>query len=117
MMDKQFVVLTKIVDFLIEPFVTNAGYDFYADGFCWKYTNYIHFGLEQFAPPGLHERLLKAYQRFSREPSIGELRRLQRVLHGLKAEAPEELQIFRPDGAGGKSLYGIRSSLDLPRFE
>jgi hypothetical protein len=36
MMDKQFVVLTKIVDFLIEPFVTNAGYDFYADGFCWK---------------------------------------------------------------------------------
>jgi hypothetical protein len=105
MMDKQFVVLTKIVDFLIEPFVTNAGYDFYADGFCWKYANYIHVGLEQFAPPGLYERLLKAYQRFSREPSMDELRRLQRVLQGLKTEAPEELQVFLDQMELGANLF------------
>lgn len=93
-MDKSFVVLTKIVDFLIEPCLTNAGYDFYSDGFCWKYTNHIYFGFREFAPPSLLARLLTSYQRFSRQPSETELRRLQRVLHGLKANAPEEVAAY-----------------------
>ena len=45
----EVAVLTKIVDFLIEPLFSTTGYDFYADGFSLKYTNYIHFGLTQFA--------------------------------------------------------------------
>jgi hypothetical protein len=40
MIDKRFGVLTKIIDFLIEPIITSAGFDFYDDGFCWKYANY-----------------------------------------------------------------------------
>jgi hypothetical protein len=68
-LDKKFAVLTKIVDFLTEPYFTDAGYDFYADGFCWKYANYIHFGLTQFGPPALYESLVQAYQTFSRDPS------------------------------------------------
>ena len=44
MVNKRFAVLTKIVDYLIEPYITDAGYDFYDDGFCWKYFNYIYFG-------------------------------------------------------------------------
>jgi hypothetical protein len=31
--DKRYCVLKKIVDFLIEPFFTKGGYDFYADSF------------------------------------------------------------------------------------
>ena len=60
MIDKRFAVLTKIVDFLIEPYITDAGYDFYDDGFCWKYCSYIHFGLTQFAPPACPARRAKA---------------------------------------------------------
>jgi len=48
--DKRFAVLTKIVDFLIGPYITDTGYDFYDGGFCWKYCNYIYFGLTQSAP-------------------------------------------------------------------
>ena len=52
-MFKKYTVLTKVVDFLIEPMMTTSGYDFYDDGFCWKYTNYIYYGLTEFAPPEL----------------------------------------------------------------
>jgi hypothetical protein len=61
--NKRFVVLTNIIDFFVEPYTTAAGYDFYNDGFCWKYANYIYFGLTQFAPPELLEALLSTTRR------------------------------------------------------
>lgn len=72
---KKFGVLTKIVDFLIEPVLTTQGYDFYDEGFCWKFTNYIHFGLSQYAP-ALYEVLLRDYQTFSRDPTEEKLAQL-----------------------------------------
>lgn len=67
--DKPFAVLVKMVDFLIEPAITAAGYNFLADGFGRKYTNYIHFGLNQFGTLGCLDELILAYQVFSRNPS------------------------------------------------
>jgi len=61
-------MLTKINDFLIEPVVHESGHDFYAEGYCWKYANYIHFGFDQLAPPELYDSLVRNYQRFSRNP-------------------------------------------------
>ena len=75
--DKKFAVLCKIIDFLVEPIVTNSGYDFYADGFSLKFTNYMHFGLTQVAKGNLYSDILQAYQRFSRDSSKESLRTLQ----------------------------------------
>lgn len=105
MVDKRFCVLTKIVDFLIEPYITDAGFDFYADGFCWKYTNYIHFGLTQFAPPDTLERLLNAYQAFSRNPSENALRLLQLRLRALADGAEDPVQVFLEQMALGADLF------------
>lgn len=80
MIDKRFAVLMKIIDFLIEPVMHENGYDFYADGFCWKYANCIHFDFEQLAPPRLYDSLLETYQRFSREPTDARLADLQMLL-------------------------------------
>ena len=102
--DKRFCVLTKIVDFLIEPYITDAGFDFYADGFCWKYTNYIHFGLTQFASPQALERLLNAYQAFSRNPSDDALRILQLRLAALAEAAEHPVQVFLEQMALGVRL-------------
>lgn len=105
MVDKRFAVLTKIVDFLIEPYITDAGYDFYADGFCWKYTNYIHFGLTQFGQPDLYDSLLRTYQTFSRDPSPEALRDLQVQLGVMAASVEEPLQIFFEQMALGAQLF------------
>jgi hypothetical protein len=86
---KRFAVLTKIVDFLIEPYITDAGFDFYADGFCWKYANYIHFGMTQFAEPTLLGALLSHYQSFSRNPTTENLDALQARLRMMASSTKE----------------------------
>lgn len=105
MADKRFTVLTKIVDFLIEPFITDAGYDFYDDGFCWKYANYIHFGFTQFAPPELLDALLKNYQTFSRDPTPVGLATLRGQLKIMATSAPEEVRIFLEQMELGARLF------------
>lgn len=92
--DKRFTVLTKIVDYLIEPYITDAGYDFYDEGFCWKYTNYIYFGLTTFAPSALLTTLLSNDQRFSRNPSEQTLAALADQLGLMGRSVEKELTIF-----------------------
>jgi hypothetical protein len=87
MVDKRFGVLTKIVDFLVEPIITRAGFDFYDEGFCWKYANYIHFGLTQVVSPELYLALTNAYQSFSRDPNEATLHQLQWHLGAMETSA------------------------------
>lgn len=94
MIDKRFCVLTKSVDFLIEPVITNAGFDFYDEGFCWKYANYIHFGITKVAAPELYLALTSAYQTFSRNPSDEALAQLQWQLDVMAASTDDRVQVF-----------------------
>ena len=105
MAHKRFAVLTKIVDFLIEPYITDAGFDFYADGFCWKYANYIHFGMTQFAEPTLLDTLLSHYQSFSRNPTTENLEALQARLRMMASSTEEPVQIFLEQMALGAELF------------
>ncbi len=114
MIDKRFAVLTKIVDFLIEPYITDAGYDFYDDGFCWKYCNYIYFGLTHFAPPELLESLLKHYQVFSRDPSRESLARLRTQLKFMASSSDERVKIFLEQMELGARLF--HEYHDLEKF-
>ncbi len=115
MADKRFTVLTKIVDFLIEPSVTAAGYDFYSDGFCWKYANYIHYGMTEYAPPDMLARLLSIYQDFSRTPSRDNLAALQTQLRSMAEGAGEPIQIFLKQMAFGAEQFEAYHDLDAFR--
>lgn len=110
--DKQFAVLTKIVDHLIEPYVTDAGYDFYADGFCWKYANYIHFGMTKFGQPELFDTLLRRYQEFSRTPTLKNLVALHARLAIMAASAEEQVRTFVEQMELGARLFLKYHNLD-----
>lgn len=103
--EKPFAVLTKMVDFLIEPYFTDAGYDFYDEGFCWKYTNYIYFGFSQFGPPELLRALLAIYQRFSRDPTEQSLAILTDQLELMARSVEQELAIFFEQMELGARLF------------
>jgi hypothetical protein len=105
MVDKRFAVLTKVVDFLIEPYITGAGFDFYADGFSWKYANYIHFGITEFAEPQLLDALLSHYQVFSRNPTHDNLEKLQARLRMMASSVEEPVQIFLEQMALGAEFF------------
>lgn len=104
-MDKRYVVLTKIVDFLIEPIFTKCGYDFYADGFCWKYTNYIYYDLKKLAHPDLLGRLLEIWQSFSRDPTAEHLGLLQFHLRIMANSVEEEVKVFLDQMAMGAEMF------------
>lgn len=103
--DKRFAVLTKIMDFLVEPAITDAGYDFYDDGFCWKYSNYVHYGLTQFAPPELLDCLLRFYQEFSRAPDQQSLALLQARLRMMAESTEDPIHIFLDQMAMGAEIF------------
>ncbi|WP_374371629.1 DUF3800 domain-containing protein [Dongia sp.] len=112
MIDKRFAVLTKVVDFLIEPLLTDSGYDFYADGFAWKYSNHIHVGLTYFAPPELYETLLNAYQTFSRNPTPKALQDLQSMLGIMATSVNDDVKPFFEQMHLGALLFEKFHSLD-----
>jgi len=104
-MNKRFAVLTKIMDYLVEPAITDAGFDFYDEGFCWRYSNYVYYGLTQFAPPELLDALLQHYQEFSRDPSQESLEQLQYRLRLMASSVEEPLQVFLDQMAMGAELF------------
>lgn len=115
MIDKGFATLTKAVDFLIEPYITDTGYDFYDEGFCWKYCNYIYFGLTNYAPPELLESLLRNYQSFSRNPSPETLARLQLQLGLMATSAEARVRVFFQQMELGAKLFHKYHNLDTFR--
>ncbi|MCV3271954.1 DUF3800 domain-containing protein [Roseobacter sinensis] len=110
--NKRFAVLTKIMDYLVEPAITDAGFDFYDDGFCWRYSNYVHFGLTQFAPPELLDCLLAYYQEFSRDPTRENLSTLQLRLRMMANSADERVQVFLDQMAMGAELFERYTGLE-----
>lgn len=112
MINKRFAVLTKIIDFLAEPIIRDSGYDFYADGYCWKYANYVHYGFEQFAPPELYDSVVRNYQRFSREPTEQNLNGLQALLRIMANSYEGEGQMFLEQMALGAELFHRYHNLD-----
>jgi hypothetical protein len=110
--DKRFAVLTKAFDFLVEPIISNAGYDWYNNGYCWRYVNWVHFSLVQFAPPEVYEAIVTTYQAFSRHPSEEKLRLMQRKFR-LMAEslAGEKYAVVLSQLALGAELFHQFSDL------
>lgn len=110
--DKKFAVLTKAIDFLVEPSITKAGYDFYDAGFNWKYSNYIHFGLTEFGEPALMDALVGHYLAFSRDPTSASLKRLQFQLNLMANSLEEPIDFFLEQMAEGAELFEKYHSLE-----
>lgn len=102
---KRMAVLTKMADFLIEPIITDTGYDFYADGFCWKYSNYMYFGFTLTEPPELLDRLLAIYMEFSRDPNQQSLQLLQERLRLMANSAGEKTRVFLEQMVNGAEAF------------
>ena len=103
--DKRFCVLTKLIDFLIEPVLHDLGYDFYADGFAPKFSNHVHFGLTVICAPELYVATTDAYYRFTRDPTFARLSDLQWYLGVLANSAPEDVRFFYELAAVGAARF------------
>lgn len=91
--DKRFSLLIKMLEYLMEPEIYEAGYDWYA-GYGAGIANYFHYGLTQEARPGHYEATLAAYYAFARRPTETSRRKLYEDLVDLRRRAPKEIQFI-----------------------
>jgi len=113
--DKKFATFAKMVDFLVEPAITSAGYDFYANGFCHKYANYIYFGLTQIAEKNVYDDLVSFYLKFSRKPSEESLIELWSELQVLKGEVGSDAELYLDQMIRGCEI--LEEHFDLETFK
>lgn len=92
--DKRFCVFQKLIDFLIEPELHDAGFDFYADAHAAKFSNFAHDSIILRGSLDLYVRTTDAYYRFSRDPTDESLAELRATLARLRAEVPAEIRWF-----------------------
>jgi len=109
--DKKFVVLTKIVDSLVEPVVHATGQDFYADGFNVKYSNMAHFAFSQFTSDEFYIELLETYQSFARKPAVETLREMQEKFQILAQDCADYTRDFMDMIVLGAQDFERHSSL------
>jgi hypothetical protein len=112
--DKQFALFAKMVDFLVEPAITQTGYDFYADGFCRKYTNYIYVGLTLISEKNIFPDLISAYSTFSRSPSVDTLKTLTWTLKEFYSIVELEIKPFIDEMIVGSQ--NLVNNFDLETF-
>lgn len=84
---KRFTVVAKMVDHLVEPFMRDQGYDFYAGDYAARFANTTYFAFEKFLPKPSAELLLGLYHEFARVPSEAVLLKLHRALRSAYERA------------------------------
>jgi Protein of unknown function (DUF3800) len=113
--DKKFCVLTKLVDFLIEPPAHKAGLDFYAGGYAPRYCNMWYYGIQFFGTPELYDRTVEIYQAFARDPSLRTLSNLQITLEIMANSVADELRVFYKAASLGARTFLQLHDLDEHR--
>lgn len=103
--DKRFCVLTKALDFLVEPIYRAAGHDWYANGYCSRYVNFAFWGVCQEGSPELYDAIVTAWQRFSRAPSEATLQDIQVLFRIMANSLPEGPDLIAKQLAIGAELF------------
>jgi Protein of unknown function (DUF3800) len=113
--DKKFCILTKFVDFLIEPVIHDLGYDFYAGGYAPTFCNRFKFGLDNFCEPELYESTVSTYERFARNPTKDTLSHLEGVVTFMATSVPQEVRDYYEMALAGIARF--REKYDLKTHE
>lgn len=110
--DKRFCVLTKFIDFLIEPVLHKLGRDFYKDSYAPKFSNISHSAITSLGEPELYEATIRPFYEFTRDPTEERLRELQRRLMLMSTSTPDGLRFFYETAVIGAVHFHNHSEIE-----
>ena len=110
--DKKFCLLTKMVDYLMEPPLSALGYNFYSNGFPARICNELFYRLRFPENEGLYDATLNPYYRFTQAPSPPNLRDLQITLGIMANSVHESVRFHYNLLARGAMSFEEHSRLD-----
>lgn len=89
--DKRFCVLTKMLDYLIEPMVYEGGGDFYTGGYAQRFMNTAHRDILRLGSEALYDATLRTWDAFARAPSAATIAAMQQQLELMANSTPKPL--------------------------
>lgn len=111
--DKRFCVLTKMLDYLIEPLVYETGGDFYVGGYAQRFMNSAHRDILHHGSDTLYDETVASWDAFARAPSAATMEAMRDYLQSCAQELPAPLSSLY-----ALALDGARSFLSAgERFE
>ncbi|WP_324698521.1 DUF3800 domain-containing protein [Novosphingobium sp. RL4] len=90
--DKRFCLLTKMLDYLIEPMVYDAGRDFYAGGYAQRFMNSAHRDILRYGSDELYSSSVTAWDTFARAPAMATIEPLRALLDEVSGTASSPLR-------------------------
>ena len=112
--DKRFAMLTKMVDWLIEPLMSDSGYDWYRGDYGLRFCNMFHYAFQICDREDLLAEVTGLYDALCTERSGSALRSLQTRYAVIAENGPEELKPFMRLAADG--AQGFRRHYSLADF-
>jgi hypothetical protein len=106
--DKRFAALAKLVDWSVEPLLTDQGYDWYRNDYGRRWVNMFWFAVTQATDPSYLDEITTLYGAFSDCPSRATFLAMQRRYAELAERGPEALQPFMALVADGVSEFPRR---------
>ncbi len=91
---KDFVIISKITEYLIEPEFRASDFDFYKDGYARLFANELYYCLLKDLGKKRFRWLLGDYQKYSRKSSLEALSELKVRLIKLKHYSRESSKLF-----------------------
>lgn len=89
--DKRFCLLTKMLDYLIEPVFYGMGRDFYAGGYAQRFMNSAHRDILAHGSEALYDETVRTWDAFARAPGAGTVEALRRLLDRTARDTPPPL--------------------------
>ena len=83
--DKRFCLLTKMIDYLVEPGAYEAGYDWYANGWGLRYMNTAHRDLLHYGSEVLYDETVRHWDVFARTPNRANIEEFRKHLEQSEA--------------------------------
>lgn len=110
--DKRFAALAKLVDWSVEPLLSDQGFDWYRDDYGRRWVNMLYFALTQISGRAYLDEITSLYDKFCDDPDLTKLGAMQARYAELGESGPNELKPFMSLIADGVSQFEQRYGFD-----
>lgn len=107
--DKKFVLVTKMVDWIIEPPMYDNGIDLYLNGGNIALSNYIYFTFKQYANSGFFNSVLKLFQKLMRKRDLESYHQFFSLFYNNLPKEVAEIAIYFKYWYEFESLKSIKT--------
>ena len=112
LMDKRYALLCRLVDWLVEPYFHERGYDWYKDDYARSYVNIFDLAFDIDRQGAILFEITELFERFAEAPSKPKLLRMQERFRDLARHGSKNVARFMEHVADGADEFEEHWDID-----